>query len=201
MGVAVRTGPGTGSGMGGHSRPGGPAYRNFDEGRRCSGVGERARLLVHVLDASEDDLEERFRTIDRELGAYGAGLAERPQLVVLNKVDLLQEPPSFHLEDERVVRVVATSCATGQGIDELKRALFELCPVEAVAPEEAPLPEFLEYRPKPRGGPRFRIFRTDRGYRVVGTPPSAEELEEALRKIGIKRGAEVEVEGEALEWQ
>jgi GTPase len=162
---------------------------------------ERARLLVHVLDASEDDLEERFRTIDRELAAYGAGLAERPQLVVLNKVDLLEERPTFELEDERVVRVVATSCATGQGIDELKRALFELCPVEAVAPEEAPLPEFLEYRPKPRGGPRFRIFRTDRGYRVVGTPPPAEELEEALRKIGIKRGAEVEVEGEALEWQ
>jgi GTP-binding protein len=39
---------------------------------------ERARLLVHVLDASEGDLEERFRTIDRELAEYGAGLAERP---------------------------------------------------------------------------------------------------------------------------
>ena len=86
-------------------------------------------------------------------------------------------------------------------IDDLKRALFELCPVEADAPEEAPLPEYLEYRPKPSGGPRFRILRTDRGYRVVGTPPPADELEEALRRVGIKRGAEVEVDGEALEWQ
>ena len=40
---------------------------------------ERARLLLHVLDASEPDLEERFRAIDRELSAYGAGLDERPQ--------------------------------------------------------------------------------------------------------------------------
>jgi len=36
---------------------------------------ERARLLVHVLDASQGELDERFRTIDSELAAYGAGLA------------------------------------------------------------------------------------------------------------------------------
>jgi GTPase len=180
---------------------------------------ERARLLVHVLDASEGDLEERFHTIDRELAAYGAGLDERPQIVVLNKVDLLEERPSFKLDcvraespsgdsaratsmgDERIARVVATSCATGEGIDDLKRTLFELCPVEADVPAEAPLPEYLEYRPRARVGPRFRILRTDRGYRVVGTTPPPDELEEALRRIGIKRGAEVEVDGEALEWQ
>ncbi|MBA3401393.1 MAG: GTPase ObgE, partial [Actinobacteria bacterium] len=74
---------------------------------------ERARLLIHVLDASEGDLEERFRTVDRELSAYGAGLDERPQLVVLNKIDLLESIPTFELRDERIARVVATSCAPG----------------------------------------------------------------------------------------
>ncbi len=163
---------------------------------------ERARLLIHVLDASESDLEERFLTVDRELSAYGAGLDERPQLIVLNKVDLLQSPPSFELRDERIARVLATSCATGAGIDELKGALFELCSTESLAPVvDESLPDFLEYRPKPSRGPRFRILRTDRGYRVVGTPPPAPELEEALRRAGVKRGAEVEVEGETLEWQ
>ena len=163
---------------------------------------ERARLIVHVIDAAEQALEERFRTIDGELAAYGAGLDERPQLVVLNKVDLVDAPPAFAASDSRVVRVVATSCATGEGIDGLKRALFELCPVESSAPvADEELPEFLEYRPRPKRGPRFRILRTDRGYRVVGTPPPRAELEEVLRRIGIKRGAEVEVEGEALEWQ
>ena len=150
---------------------------------------ERARLLVHVLDASEPDLEERFRTIDRELAEYGAGLDARPQLVVLNKIDLLERVPAFELADDRVVRVVATSCATGAGIDELKLALFELCPDEApVDTDDGSLPEFLDYTPRARRGPRFRILRTDRGYRVVGTPPPAEELEDALRGLGIKRG-------------
>jgi hypothetical protein len=63
------------------------------------------------------------------------------------------------------------------------------------------VPEFLEYTPRARRGPRFRILRTDRGYRVVGTPPPAEELEEALRRLGIKRGTQVEVGEEELEWQ
>ena len=162
---------------------------------------ERARLLVHVVDASEPDAETRFRTIDAELAAYGAGLAERPQLVVLNKVDLTPDPPAFEVEDPRVVGVVTTSCATGAGIDELKRKLFELCPVEPVAAPAEEVPEFLDYRPRARRGPRFRILRTDRGYRVVGTPPPPEELEEVLRRIGIKRGTQVEVGDEELEWQ
>src|SRR2546421_518024 len=66
---------------------------------------ERARLLVHVIDVAEGDPAERFEQIDRELKAYGAGLAERPQVVVLNKVDLLPEPPSFEPDDPRVLRV------------------------------------------------------------------------------------------------
>ena len=69
------------------------------------------------------------------------------------------------------------------------------------ATAEDALPEFLEYTPRARRGPRFRILRTDRGYRVVGTPPPKEELEEALRRLGIKRGTQVEVGEEELEWQ
>src|SRR5919202_4125401 len=56
---------------------------------------ERARLLLHVIDASEDDADDRWRTIDAELAAYGAGLDERRQAVVLNKIDLVPEPPPF----------------------------------------------------------------------------------------------------------
>ena len=163
---------------------------------------ERARLLVHVIDSSEDGLGERFRTIDRELAAYGAGLDRVPQIVVLNKADLLARPPELDVADDRILRVVTTSCATGAGIDDLKRALFELVPAADVTSEpDEQLPEFLEYRPRARRGPRFRILRTDRGYRVVGMMPPADELEEALRRIGIKRGTWVEVGDEELEWQ
>src|ERR671938_203661 len=88
---------------------------------------ERARMLLHVIDASADDTEARFRTIDAELAAYGADLDERPQIIVLNKIDLVPEPPPFGVEDERIVAVFALSCATGVGVDEFRRTLFDLC--------------------------------------------------------------------------
>ena len=164
---------------------------------------ERARLLLHVIDASEDDVEERFRTIDRELALYGAGLDERPQAIVLNKLDLVRDVPEPELDDPRVVRVFRVSAATGEGIEELKRALFTLIPPAPpeVAGEPADLPEFLEYRPQPPARRSYRIYRTDRGYRIAGEAPVGEELEAALRAAGIRKGQDVEIGDESFEWE
>ena len=163
---------------------------------------ERARLLLHVIDASEGDADERWHAIDGELGAYGAGLEARSQAVVLNKIDLVPEPP-FAVADDRIVRVFRVSCATGAGIEQLKRALFELCPPGpvATAADEDGLVDFLVYRPRPTGR-RFRVLRTDRGYRIAGeSPDDPQELEAALRAAGIRAGDEVEVAGDIREWQ
>jgi GTPase len=159
---------------------------------------ERARVLVHVIDAAADDPAAQFRAIDHELAEYGAGLDERPQVVVLNKADLLPEPPALGLDDPRVLRVFVVSCATGLGIEEFRRALFELCP-PAAPPHADPagLAEFLVYRPQPRAV-AYRILRTDRGFRVLGDPPPADELEVALRAAGARKGSEVEVGDETL---
>lgn len=160
---------------------------------------ERARLLVHVIDASEGDPADRFAAIDRELAAYGAGLDRLPQIVVLNKVDIAPDA-AFATDDPRVLRVVRTSAATGEGIEDLKHALFELCPPapEPEARADDGLVDFLVYRPQPQRRSAYRIFRTDRGFRVVGTPPEGEELEEALRAVGAKTGAEVEIGDETV---
>ena len=91
---------------------------------------------------------------------------------MLNKVDLLLDPPPWDLDDERIVRIFRVSCATGAGIDELRRALFELCPAAPPPVAEEPeLAEFLEYRPRPARVAGYRIYRTDRGFRVVGDAP------------------------------
>jgi GTP-binding protein len=161
---------------------------------------ERAQLLLHVIDASEDDAEERWTTVDRELAQYGAGLDRRSQAVVLNKIDLRPDPPPFTIEDQRIVRVFRVSCATGAGIEDLKRALFELCPpASPPSTDEDGLVDFLVYRPRPSGR-RFRVLRTDRGFRIAGEPPADEaELEAALKNAGARKGDEVEVGGEVHE--
>lgn len=166
---------------------------------------ERARLLVHVIDASEPGPEARFAAIDRELGAYGAGLAERPQIVVLNKADLPGAAASLDIADSRVRAVVRTSAVTGAGIDELKRALFELVPREE---QETPgeldeLADYLVYRPGARRRRAFRVLRTDEGFLVTGRgvrSASRAEIEEALRDAGVRKGATVTVGDESLEW-
>src|SRR4029079_7393416 len=152
---------------------------------------ERARVLVHVIDSSEDDADERWRTIDAELAAYGAGLDERPQIVVLNKIDLRPEPPAFAIDDDRIIRVLRVSAATGAGIDDLERSLFELVPPEDVVPaaEEGELVDFLVYRPQPARR-AYRVFRTERGFRVTGRPPDAGELERVLKAAGAREGDE-----------
>jgi len=149
---------------------------------------ERARLLLHVIEAHED-VVERFRAIDRELAAYGAGLAERPQIVVLSKSDMPGLRP-FEIRDPRILGAVTTSAVTGEGIEDLKRALFELVPESAPALSgNQEITDFLVYRPLAPRQRGARIFRTDRGYRVRG-----EASEEDLRAAGIRPDDVVEFE-------
>jgi GTP-binding protein len=164
---------------------------------------ERARLLLHVIDAAGDDADERWRTIDAELAAYGAGLDERSQVVVLNKIDLRPDStPPFGIEDERIVRVFRVSAATGAGIDALRLSLFELVPQEALAPplpDERELVDYLVYRPRPARR-AYRVFRTESGFRVTGRAPEPAVLEAILKAAGARDGDEVELGDEVLEW-
>lgn len=157
---------------------------------------ERARTLVHVIDASQP-ADEQWRLIDAELGAYGAGLDERPQIVVLNKIDLVPDP-EFTIDDPRVIAVLRVSCATGAGIEELRKQLFTLVPEPVVEERPDELADFLVYKPEPKAR-GWRLLRTDSGFRVLGTPPSDEELERALKAAGARKGAVVEVGDEELE--
>jgi len=157
---------------------------------------ERARTLVHVIDASHP-ADEQWRLIDAELGAYGAGLDERPQIVVLNKIDLVPDP-EFTIDDPRGIAVLRVSCATGAGIDELRKQLFTLVPEPVVEERADELADFLVYKPEPKGR-SWRLLRTDGGFRVLGTPPPNDELERALKAAGARKGAVVEVGDEELE--
>jgi GTPase len=147
-----------------------------------------------VIDVQEDPAS-RFASIDAELRAYGAGLAERPQIVVLNKIDLVPEPPEVEFNDPRVLGVLPVSAVTGAGVEELRRSLFELiADTQAAAePEPAELADFLVYRPPPPRRRPYRIFRGDRGFRVSGVELPDDELRAALQAAGARPGDEVDV--------
>ena len=92
-------------------------------GDRFLGHIERCRILIHLIDATGDDPIEAWHTVCDELAAYGAGLDEKPQIVALNKGDLLDEELmadiSEQLEAAGAQEVIAISGATGQGVDKV----------------------------------------------------------------------------------
>lgn len=93
---------------------------------------ERTQVLAHIVDASGregrspvDDL----RVIDRELEAYGAGLSERPQIIVANKMDLPEARENLPAIEaygaERGREVIPISAVTGEGVRKLVFALWQ----------------------------------------------------------------------------
>ena len=88
---------------------------------------ERSKVLVYVIDMAGTDAREPwtdYEVLKKEIDEYSAELAERPTLVVANKMDA--EVSKENLERfirETGVRPIAVSCATRDGLDEFKTAL------------------------------------------------------------------------------
>ncbi|MDQ3729883.1 MAG: GTPase ObgE [Actinomycetota bacterium] len=173
---------------------------------------ERCRVLVHVLEVDPPDgapePAEAYRTVRAELDAYGAGLADLPEIVLFSKLDLL--PPDgaeewvAELADSigaESTPVLAGSSATGEGIEALIRALFGAVPaappadvLDSDAGEyEA---EYITYRPAADQG--FEVLRENEAFRVVGKGiellvarhdlsnlEALTYLEDRLREIGV----------------
>lgn len=101
----------------------------------------RTRLLVFVLDAA-DEPETVYTSLRTELEAYDPLLLERPALLLLNKIDLLDDD-ELKSAEEKLARVglplLSMSVLSGVGVPEVRRTLFELLPprpepVSAVKP-------------------------------------------------------------------
>ena len=98
-------------------------------GDRFLGHIERTRVLLHLVDANNDDVAETYRVVRDELEAYGEGLAEKPEVLALNKSDTLDgeliEALSDELEEEAGARPLPLSGATGEGAEAVLDALLE----------------------------------------------------------------------------
>jgi GTP-binding protein len=80
---------------------------------------ERTRVLLILLDASQNNLEEQYRTIMEELSSYKPELLKKPRIVAVNKIDLVPTPPSLNVDEE----VYYISALKRIGLEELKRGI------------------------------------------------------------------------------
>ncbi len=125
------------------------AHRGAGLGDRFLGHVERCGVLLHLVDGTEEDLGEAYRTVRAELAAYGHGLADKPEVVALNKADALApdavEGKRKALAAAAGKEVFALSGATGLGVREVVRRLrSEIAARRAAAAKETGAAEAAE---------------------------------------------------------
>lgn len=90
---------------------------------------ERTRILLHVIDASSDDVENDYQIINRELVSYQQELADKISVLVLNKCDLVDTETITELKQsfvKRGIEVLTISALKAEGTENLKNRLGEI---------------------------------------------------------------------------
>jgi GTPase len=184
---------------------------------------QRTRVLIHMLDGLSEDPVADFTQINSELALFDPGLAKKPQIVALNKIDLpeVQErwPKIKAALEKRGYQSMAISAMARTNLEPLLWKAFELLKTSPVVEIMAGLPV---YRP-PEDARDFSIEQVDGGWRIQGVAiERAAEMtyweydgsvrrfqhlmetlgvDAALRKAGIEEGDTVFIGENELEWQ
>ncbi|MBR8832925.1 MAG: GTPase ObgE [Stigonema ocellatum SAG 48.90 = DSM 106950] len=93
---------------------------------------ERTRVLLHLIDATSEDVVSDYNTIQQELQAYGRGLAERPQILALNKIDAVDreskdlEAIATQLNHLCHAPVFLISAVTGTGLEPMLQQIWSI---------------------------------------------------------------------------
>jgi len=97
-------------------------------GTRFLGHVERSASLIHLVDGTQDDVAGAYHIIRAELEAYGEGLADKVEILALNKVDALtpeaREEKAAELQAVAGRRPMLVSGVSGEGVPELLRAAW-----------------------------------------------------------------------------
>jgi GTPase len=121
------------------------AHEGHGLGDRFLGHVERTRVLLHLIDGTADDVVDSYRIIRGELTAYGPHLAEKLEIIGLNKCDALTEEmiaeKKAALEEASGAEVMVLSGAAGIGVDKvLYRLLTAIRESKAANPDVAFVP-------------------------------------------------------------
>jgi len=103
------------------------AHEGAGLGDRFLGHVERCAVMLHLVDGAAGDVVRAWRTVREELAAYGGGLAEKSELIGLNKIDAMTpreaSARAAALRKASGRPVMLLSGVTGQGVPEVLRAL------------------------------------------------------------------------------
>ena len=184
---------------------------------------QRTRVLIHLLDGIGEDPLLDFAQINSELALFDPALAEKPQLVVLNKMDLpeVQDrwPEVRQAIEDRGYEVMSMSAVTGESV---RKVLYRAAELLAQAPPPPEIEALPVYRVE--SDPRdFSVTRIPEGWRVSGESIERAAamtyweydqsirrfqrimqtlgIEDALREAGIVEGDSVFIGNYELEWQ
>ena len=186
---------------------------------------ERTRVLIHLVDGAAADPMRDYHSVNQELALFSERLAQKPQLVVLNKMDIpeVQEKwPALQAEWRQAgVEPLAISAVTGENVKLLLRTVLDVLdrlPKETAQAEPAP----VVFRPK-ADERQFQIEREGDAWRVRG--PAIERaaamtrwdldesamrfqrileawgITQALEQAGVQEGDVVRIGNIELEWQ
>ncbi len=117
-------------------------------GTRFLGHVERCAVILHLIDATEEDVVGAYRTIRDELKAYGHGLIDKPEIIGLNKADAVS-PEDIKAKRAKLKRaakreIMVLSGVSGAGVPEVLSALRASI-IGARVAENAPM--VAEYQP------------------------------------------------------
>jgi GTP-binding protein len=185
---------------------------------------ERSRLLVHLLDGALPGPLTDFDQINQELALFSQKLAEKPQIVVLNKIDLPQAQAHWPAVQARAreldLPAYKISAVSGEGVRTLVAALFDH--LDQLPPEETLFEEEVPVFTLDQADDFFEIHKLDDGWQVTG--PKIEQLahqtywemdeavrrvyqilekmgvHDALREAGVQPGDTVFLHDVELEW-
>jgi GTP-binding protein len=160
---------------------------------------ERTRILVHLLDGSRDDPLQDMDVINAELAAFSPALAEKPQIVAVNKTDIPEvsarrEELRAQLAERGIEEVYFISAAARQGLDPLVKRIVAYLGETVIPITEAPPIPVL----RPQGRQRFSVLKVADGYEVdseraalmaemlpLETPEGKDEFMRRIERMGI----------------
>ena len=125
------------------------AHEGLGLGDRFLGHVERCGVIVHLVEATGEHAGKSYKTIRKELSAYGGGLEEKAEIVALSKCDAV-DADTLKQQRDRLKRAakrtpMQISAATGQGMVEILREVVKV--IDAARAAEAPVAEKPEWAP------------------------------------------------------